>query len=47
LNETGRKLAFRDKRHRLHLHDLVTEQSSTILNYATLATPFLWLAGLN
>ncbi len=35
LNETGRKLAMRDKRKHLHLFDLATEVKTTILNYCT------------
>lgn len=36
LNETGRKLAVRDKRRHLHLFDLATEIKTTVLNYCTL-----------
>jgi intraflagellar transport protein 172 len=35
LNETGRKLLFRDKQLRLHLFDIPTENKATILNYCT------------
>ncbi|XP_070555163.1 intraflagellar transport protein 172 homolog [Ptychodera flava] len=35
LNETGRKLLFRDKRLRLQLYDIETQTKTTILNYST------------
>eukprot|EP00048_Salpingoeca_helianthica_P023440 m.24360 g.24360 ORF g.24360 m.24360 type:complete len:1745 (-) comp8673_c1_seq1:35-5269(-) len=35
LNETGRKLLFRDRRHRLHLYDLATQTRTPILTYCT------------
>ncbi|XP_062507829.1 intraflagellar transport protein 172 homolog isoform X2 [Corticium candelabrum] len=35
LNETGRKLLFRDKQLKLHLYDIATELKTTILNYCT------------
>ncbi|WAR22903.1 IF172-like protein [Mya arenaria] len=35
LNETGRKLLFRDKRLRLNLYDVESQQRTTILNYCS------------
>ncbi|XP_033644927.1 intraflagellar transport protein 172 homolog [Asterias rubens] len=35
LNETGRKLLFRDKRLRLHLFDIDSQTKTTILNYSS------------
>ncbi|XP_060552918.1 intraflagellar transport protein 172 homolog [Ruditapes philippinarum] len=35
LNETGRKLLFRDKRLRLNLYDVETQQRSTVLSYCS------------
>lgn len=35
LNETGRKLMFRDKRHQLHLYDIESHEKTTILNYCS------------
>ncbi|OWF38575.1 intraflagellar transport protein 172 homolog [Mizuhopecten yessoensis] len=35
LNETGRKMLFRDKRMRLNLYDIETKQRTTILNYCS------------
>lgn len=35
LNETGRKLVFRDKKLRLHLFDVESETRNTILNYCS------------
>jgi len=35
LNETGRKLLFRDKRLQLHMYDLETEVKSTLLSYCS------------
>ena len=35
LNETGRKLLYRDKRHRLHLYDLATHTKTPILSYCS------------
>ncbi len=35
LNETGRKLLYRDRRHRLHLYDLATQARTPILTYCT------------
>ena len=33
LNETGRKMLFRDKKLKLHLFDIETQTKDTILNY--------------
>ena len=33
LNETGRKMLFRDKKLKLHLYDIETQTKDTILNY--------------
>nr|CAB3255301.1 intraflagellar transport protein 172 homolog [Phallusia mammillata] len=35
LNETAQKLLYRDKRLRLHLYDVKTEQKTTLLNYCS------------
>ncbi|XP_078598147.1 intraflagellar transport protein 172 homolog [Branchiostoma floridae x Branchiostoma japonicum] len=35
LNETGRKLLFRDKRMRLHIYDLESQVKTTMLNYCS------------
>ncbi|KAG1667872.1 Intraflagellar transport protein 172 [Nymphon striatum] len=35
MNETGRKLIFRDKRFRLNLLDITTESKTTLLNYCS------------
>uniref|UniRef100_A0A914XG62 Anaphase-promoting complex subunit 4-like WD40 domain-containing protein n=1 Tax=Plectus sambesii TaxID=2011161 RepID=A0A914XG62_9BILA len=35
LNETGRKLLFRDKRYRLTLYNIENEQKTTLLSYAS------------
>lgn len=35
LNETGKKLLFRDKRSRLHLFDLEAEAKHTLLAFCT------------
>ncbi|CAG0880914.1 unnamed protein product [Cyprideis torosa] len=42
LNETGRKLLFRDKRLNLNLYDLETQQKTSILNYCTFVS---WVFG--
>jgi intraflagellar transport protein 172 len=42
LNETGGKMLFRDKRLRLHLYDIQTENRTTILNYCTYVQ---WIPG--
>ncbi len=33
LNETGRKMLYRDKKLKLHLYDIETQVKDTILNY--------------
>eukprot|EP00051_Salpingoeca_urceolata_P019102 m.274557 g.274557 ORF g.274557 m.274557 type:complete len:1824 (+) comp19348_c0_seq8:278-5749(+) len=35
LNETARKLLFRDKRRRLHLYDLESEETTTLLSFCS------------
>eukprot|EP00038_Savillea_parva_P019439 m.27515 g.27515 ORF g.27515 m.27515 type:complete len:1369 (+) comp4420_c1_seq1:587-4693(+) len=42
LNETGRVLLFRDKRHHLHLYDIETQEQTTLLNYCTFCE---WVSG--
>ena len=35
LNETSRKLLFRDKKLKLHLYDVETQNRTTLLNYCS------------
>jgi intraflagellar transport protein 172 len=42
MNETGRVLLFRDKRHHLHLYDIDTQEQTTLLNYCSYCE---WVAG--
>ncbi len=42
LNETGRKLLFRDKRSRLNLVDVETLSKTSVLNYCTFVS---WVTG--
>jgi len=35
MNETGRKILFRDKRRHLHLYDIESQEKQTILSYCT------------
>jgi len=42
MNETGRKVLFRDKRRQLHLYDVETQETVTLLSYCTFCD---WVAG--
>ena len=42
MNETGHKVLFRDKRHRLHLYDIDSQTKTTILSYCTYVQVGQW-----